>query len=155
MDSIFYPVTIAGSWEFRLLRAASATGTLFDLDFLVAAAQALCILPQVVPPLYGFFQLTPLILSEEAERGQLLAWRNIRPDKQQLQQKSESLLHGAFFPIISTEPLSKCKICLALHLHSLVTSPFPSQHDSNSAAATPHLSAASFTCAQSTWQSQT
>lgn len=47
---------------------------------------------------------------------------------------------------------SECKICLAVHLNSLMTLPFPSQQDSDFAAAAtaPHLSAASLAGAGST-----
>lgn len=47
---------------------------------------------------------------------------------------------------------SECKICLAVHLNSLMTLPFPSQQDSDFAAAAtaPHLSAASLAGARST-----
>lgn len=46
---------------------------------------------------------------------------------------------------------SEYKMCLAVHLNSLMTLPFPSQQDSNFAAAAtaPHLSAASLAGAQS------
>lgn len=56
----------------------------FDLGFRAATAQTLCILLRVVPPLYGFFWLPLLTLCEEAEWGQFIAWKNIRPEELQL-----------------------------------------------------------------------
>lgn len=49
------------------------------------------------------------------------------------------------------EQPSECKICLAVHLNSLMTLPFPSQQDRDftAAATAPHLSAASLASAQS------
>lgn len=66
------------SWVYSAIKAR------FDLDFQAVTALRLCILLWIVPPLYRFFQLTLLILFEEAVWGQLIAWRNTRPEEQQL-----------------------------------------------------------------------
>lgn len=83
---VFYPVMIIRVWfkTSELLSVLRAIKEWFDLDFWAGTAQNLCILLQTVPPLYRFFQLTLLILFEEAEWGQFIAWKNIRPEEQQL-----------------------------------------------------------------------
>lgn len=83
---VFYPVMIIRVWfkTSELLGVLPAIKVWFDLGCQAATAQSLCILLQTVPPLYRFFQLTLLILFEEAEWGQFIAWKNIRPEEQQL-----------------------------------------------------------------------
>lgn len=83
---VFYQVMNIRVWfkKFELLSVLLVIKAWFDPAFWAATAQSLCILLWIVPPLYGFFWLTLLILFEEAEWGQFIAWKNITPEEQQL-----------------------------------------------------------------------